>query len=305
MPEESSTNTQYRIKRGDSLSKIAKRSGITLSQILAVNPQIKNPNRINVGQLITLPVQSGNGSSSNTTTTTTNTTTTTTVTPSVTSPNAPPLVVQPAAKGALPDTSNLTEAQKYDFYINYFKQRTPNLPTLSPNERLLLGLRLTSNFNIDGRRGRYDDRLVVAWIDDSGAKHVRELIYNNEPSGFYLDKDGNDANHDGKRDLGCLQDGTYKYSRAHSPKFGDILKPDADIFVRRDINRDGLIDATDDALVTNKAALDSFRTMYFHRGPEGRTGSAGCQTMRKAEFLKFWNSLGQQQHFTYILLTVA
>ena len=45
----------YKIKAGDTLSKIAKRNGISLAQLLKANPQIKNPDRIQVGQLINLP----------------------------------------------------------------------------------------------------------------------------------------------------------------------------------------------------------------------------------------------------------
>src|SRR5262245_39966632 len=45
----------YVIRPGDSLSGIAKRQGVTLSQLLALNPQIKNPNVINVGMALNLP----------------------------------------------------------------------------------------------------------------------------------------------------------------------------------------------------------------------------------------------------------
>lgn len=45
----------YVVKPGDTLSKIAKRNGITLSQLLKLNPQIKDPNKIKVGAAINLP----------------------------------------------------------------------------------------------------------------------------------------------------------------------------------------------------------------------------------------------------------
>ena len=45
----------YTVRAGDNLSKIAKRSGISLAQLLKANPQIKNPDKIQVGQLINLP----------------------------------------------------------------------------------------------------------------------------------------------------------------------------------------------------------------------------------------------------------
>jgi len=45
----------YTVKAGDTLSKIAKRNGITLPQLLQANPQIKDPNKIKVGAVLNLP----------------------------------------------------------------------------------------------------------------------------------------------------------------------------------------------------------------------------------------------------------
>jgi LysM repeat protein len=42
------------VKKGDTLSKIAAKAGISLSALLKLNPQIKNPNLIKTGQLITI-----------------------------------------------------------------------------------------------------------------------------------------------------------------------------------------------------------------------------------------------------------
>ena len=46
----------YTIKKNETLSKIATAHGITLQQLLAANPTIKNPNKIVEGQQITIPV---------------------------------------------------------------------------------------------------------------------------------------------------------------------------------------------------------------------------------------------------------
>ena len=54
----------YTVKAGDTLSKIAARNGLTMAQLLQANPQIKDPNRINVGDTVNLP----NGSSTTDTT---------------------------------------------------------------------------------------------------------------------------------------------------------------------------------------------------------------------------------------------
>jgi murein DD-endopeptidase MepM/ murein hydrolase activator NlpD len=45
----------YTVKAGDTLAKVAKRSGITLAQLLQANPQIKDPNKIKVGAVLNLP----------------------------------------------------------------------------------------------------------------------------------------------------------------------------------------------------------------------------------------------------------
>lgn len=45
----------YVVRPGDSLSGIAKRQGTTLKQILAINPQIKNPDVVNIGMALNLP----------------------------------------------------------------------------------------------------------------------------------------------------------------------------------------------------------------------------------------------------------
>lgn len=45
----------YTVKTGDTLSRIAARNGLTLSQLMQANPQISDPNKINVGQVLNLP----------------------------------------------------------------------------------------------------------------------------------------------------------------------------------------------------------------------------------------------------------
>ena len=45
----------YTVQAGDTLSKIAARNGLTLAQLLQANPQISNPDRIKVGDVVNLP----------------------------------------------------------------------------------------------------------------------------------------------------------------------------------------------------------------------------------------------------------
>ena len=50
----------YTVEPNDTLSEIAERFGITLSELLVANPQVQDPDRISVGQQLTVP--DGNGS---------------------------------------------------------------------------------------------------------------------------------------------------------------------------------------------------------------------------------------------------
>jgi lipoprotein-anchoring transpeptidase ErfK/SrfK len=54
--EQTTCEETYRIVRGDWLSKIAIRCGVSLQELLKANPQITNPSRILVGQVIEIPV---------------------------------------------------------------------------------------------------------------------------------------------------------------------------------------------------------------------------------------------------------
>jgi LysM repeat protein len=53
--------TVYTVQRGDWLSAIARRFNTTVNAILAVNPQIRNPNHLYVGQRIYIPVKGDGG----------------------------------------------------------------------------------------------------------------------------------------------------------------------------------------------------------------------------------------------------
>ena len=54
LQEQRRAKADYSIKKGDTLSAIAKRNGTTVKALLAKNPQIKNANRIFVGDKINL-----------------------------------------------------------------------------------------------------------------------------------------------------------------------------------------------------------------------------------------------------------
>jgi LysM repeat protein len=54
-PSAAPTAQVYIVAPGDTLSRIATQFGVTVDEILAANPQIRNPNRIAVGDEITIP----------------------------------------------------------------------------------------------------------------------------------------------------------------------------------------------------------------------------------------------------------
>jgi LysM repeat protein len=45
----------YIVKKGDTMSKIARNFNVTVEEIMAVNPEIKDPNKIALGQQIVIP----------------------------------------------------------------------------------------------------------------------------------------------------------------------------------------------------------------------------------------------------------
>lgn len=45
----------YTVRAGDTLSKIAMRNGVTLAQLMQANPQVKDPNKIKVGDVLNVP----------------------------------------------------------------------------------------------------------------------------------------------------------------------------------------------------------------------------------------------------------
>ena len=54
-PEPAPEPKTYKVKKGDTLSKIAKANKVTLKKLIAANPQIKNPDLIHPGDIITRP----------------------------------------------------------------------------------------------------------------------------------------------------------------------------------------------------------------------------------------------------------
>ena len=49
------TESSVTVRRGDSMSAIAQRHGVSLQDLIAANPQVRDPNQIRVGQELRLP----------------------------------------------------------------------------------------------------------------------------------------------------------------------------------------------------------------------------------------------------------
>src|SRR5688572_28910467 len=45
----------YTVRPGDTISKIAMRNGVSVAQLLQANPQVKDPNKIKVGDVLDVP----------------------------------------------------------------------------------------------------------------------------------------------------------------------------------------------------------------------------------------------------------
>lgn len=63
VPASASSVDKYTVQKGDSLWKIAVKYQVGLSEIISANPQIKNPNLIYPGDVITVPLQDSSVSS--------------------------------------------------------------------------------------------------------------------------------------------------------------------------------------------------------------------------------------------------
>jgi hypothetical protein len=176
----------------------------------------------------------------------------------------------------------MTEAQKYDHYQRLTTMSGGKFNTTKgvPN---ILSIRTPTDMKVN-KKGVYDDRTAVSYIDGGGNKRVREFASNTEPAARYQGREGEDVNRDGRKDLGRMMPGYYEYKyEKGNPRHGDVLRPTQDMIVARDTNQDGWF---------NDNQFGNARTsMLFHKGNRNDTASAGCQTMRPDDFKQFMETL--------------
>lgn len=260
----------YTVRSGDTLSKIASRLGTTVAELQRVNG-IADANRISVGQVLRVP---GGGA-----------------------PSEGPDAAAPVAAGGGDDWAALIEAHGHPEAKADFAAGKP----------VMIALRKSTSFKANSGRGAYDDRMIVV-RRDNGALRVTEFMGNTEPSGQYA-RDGVKANRgfgvdvdkDGKKELGRLLAGNYRYERqpgvmAHG--IGGAFFRAAKIQAsQRDCDNDGRIGPGD--MIDPTGAQ---RSMLIHRGGSANTFSAGCQTIPPQHYDDFLNALGGQTSFSYILI---
>lgn len=179
-------------------------------------------------------------------------------------------------------TAGMSESQKYDFYKDLIQDNGGTFQSKA-NKRNILSLRTETDADANGGKGRYDDTTVMLWTDRNGRKRVREYTSNTEPSARYRGRLGADVDGDGRKDQGRLPAGYYEYRTERHGKFGNVLRPTSATMAERDTNQDGLFN--------DGASSSAGRTMLFHKGGNTITGSAGCQTMKPAEYNRFWRDL--------------
>ena len=211
----------------------------------------------------------------------------------------------------LPILIGLAEEERFYFYLRYMAAVGDDARDLWPefqaNRRIILGLRVPTNTRSRDGKGVYDDRLVVLWYD--GAGRCAEFEANTDPSSRYEDgyehsdkkkATTKDANEDGVGDLGRLPYGVYQFKKEASEHYGNILRPAQAITSERDTDHNGWFGGRD--LVSRRKALNSGKSILFHRGGTQITGSAACQTLRPTIFNAFFRALGDQQQFFYLLV---
>lgn len=207
-------------------------------------------------------------------------------------------VVPPIPGKNEPPDDNLCEADKYD-YCRQVILSNGSIFFENSNRRNLLSFRQETSTKANDWKGEYDDWTFLIWKDSNGQKRCRKYKSSTEPCSWFEDSSdpkaegpifGRDANGDGRKDLGRLQEGYYEYEIGYSNRYsgqntpGNVLKPTAEaVTVIRDIDHDGIFESHEPMLGADD--------MFFHTGRYDRTGSAGCQTMPPDEYSRFWKDL--------------
>jgi LysM repeat protein len=150
------------------------------------------------------------------------------------------------------------------------------------------------------RRGSYDDTIIVMQKGADGKVSAQEFRGNTDPAYSTSGKFGPDMNGDGKREIGQLVTGSYRYTRepgTYKKSGQGFFRSQTVQAATRDTNGDGRFTSAD--MIDRKSAG---RSMLIHAGGTNSTGSAGCQTMSPSTYRSFLDAVGSQSTFSYVLV---
>ena len=231
----------------------------------------------------------------------------------------------------MPDTSTLTEQQKFDVYASIVQTRGDQAAQndLANGSSIIVGLRAETSTLANNGRGVYDDRIAVISRDTNGNVNVDEFLQvATEPSAQY---DANLANHpdnhfrrsvgedvtgDGIPDQGRLaasqtiqmyEDTHHNPASAGGSNFALRPTPQAVNQGQGGVERftagNGYVDSS------NPATSDDLnRTFKIHAGSRTNTDSAGCTTIHPNDFVRFEDSVrtnSGQTIWNYVLTEVS
>ncbi|GAA0736169.1 LysM domain-containing protein [Sphingomonas trueperi] len=173
---------------------------------------------------------------------------------------------------------------------------------LAAGRAVLVAVRHDSTLQAGGGRGEYDDTIALVSRQADGSYRAQVFQGNTEPAGVYAARGyGVDVNGDGRKELGRLVEGNYRYERQAGTFAGNR-------FFRATATQTALRDSNQDGRFTGADTLDrrgAGRSMLLHQGGNGGTGSAGCQTLRPSDFNALLAGLGRQSSVSYVLVNAS
>lgn len=194
-------------------------------------------------------------------------------------------------------TAGLSTAAKIAHYESLLAARGYQSRVDDPDTATVIGLRKPTPTSANHGNGVYDDGFVVLRTLPSGERVCLELVGNTEPCGNTRGSYGVDIDGDGRRDLGSLLPGKLTMCFSTSDGLGEVLRPVGTAYVARDVDWDGDFD--------EGGRHSAGRSVLFHRGGDGYTSSAACQTLPPDEWRPFWDALTREarpDRIDYMLL---
>ncbi len=170
---------------------------------------------------------------------------------------------------------------------------------LAAGKQVLVAVRTDSATGARNGQGEYNDHFALLSRSPDGSYRAQVFDGNTEPAGKYAARGyGVDVNGDGRKELGRLVEGNYRYELQPGNFAGNR-------FFRATETQQALRDSNHDGRFTAADTIDrsgAGRSMLIHQGGNGTTGSAGCQTLKPADFAALLKGLGTQHSFSYVLV---